>query len=154
VREVVVRRTAPSDADRRRLVGLRRAWAEEDAGGAIDDPGYEDRAVAWIEANESTRTSWLAEADGAPIGMLVLVTLERMPQPGAPPSAWGYLHHFFVVPEHRNHGVGQELMAAAVAEAERRGWPHLLLNPRPRSMPFYERWGFEPAGAWFARRSE
>ena len=42
---------------------------------------------------------------------------------------------------------------AAVAEAERRGWPHLLLNPRPRSLPFYERWDFEPASAWLARRS-
>jgi GNAT superfamily N-acetyltransferase len=152
VGEVTVRRAARSDGDRRRLAAVRRAWAQEDVGGPIDDPGYEDRAAAWVEANERTRTAWLAELDGEPIGMLVLVTVERMPEPGKPPSAWGYVHHLVVLPGHRDAGVGQRLMAAAVAEAEARGWAHLLLNPRSRSLPFYERWGFEPAREWLARR--
>lgn len=151
--EVTIRQAERTDADRRKLAAVRRAWAEEDAGGPIDDPGYEDRAAAWVEANEPTRTAWLAEIDGEPVGMLVLVTLERMPEPGEPVSAWGYVHHFVVVPGHRDAGIGQRLMAEAVAAAEARGWPHLLLNPRTRSVPFYERWGFEPAGEWLARRA-
>lgn len=150
---VTIRRAERNEADRRRLAAVRRAWAEEDAAGPIDDPGYEARAVAWVEANEGTRTAWLAELDGEPVGMLVLVTVERMPEPRTPPSAWGYVHHLVVLPEHRDRGVGGRLLAAAIAEAEARGWPHLLLNPRPRSLPFYGRRGFEPAGDWLARRS-
>lgn len=150
--DLTVRRVEASDDDRRRLAAVRRAWSEEDAGGPIDDPGYEDRAVAWIAANESHRLSWLAEVGGEPVGMLTMVVVERMPQPGAADSGWGYVHHFVVVPSHRDRGIGHRLMTAAVAEAEARGWPHLLLNPRERSLSFYARWGFEPAGAWLARR--
>ena len=152
VGEVTIRLAERTDEDRRRLAAVRRAWAEEDAGGPLEDDGYEERAAAWVAANEDTRTAWLAEIDGVPVGMLILVSIQRMPEPGTPDSGWGYVHHLVVLPEHRDAGVGQRLMAEAVAEAEARGWPHLLLNPRPRSLPFYERWGFEPAGEWLARR--
>ena len=147
-----IRRAERTDADRRRLAAVRRAWAEEDAGRPLEDPGYEERAAAWVAANEHTRIAWLAELDDRPVGMLILVSVERMPEPAAPVSAWGYVHHFVVLAEHRAAGIGRQLMAAALAEADARGWPHLLLNPRPRSLPFYERWGFEPAGEWLARR--
>lgn len=151
VGDATIRRAGPTDDDRRRLARVRRAWAEEDAGRPIDDPGYEDRAVAWVAANEPHRIAWLAEVDDEPVAMLMMVIVERMPQPGTPDSTWGYVHHLVVTPDHRNAGLGAQLLAAAVEEAERRGWPHLLLHPRPRSVPFYERHGFEPAGAWLAR---
>lgn len=143
VGSVAIRTAGATERDRRRLAALRRAWAEEDAGGPIDDAGYEDRAIAWVAAHEGTRLAWLAEIDGAPVGMLVLVSVERMPRPGRLGSGWGYVHHF-----------GHQLMAAAVEEADARGWPHLLLDPRPSSVPFYRRWGFTPAEAWLARHRQ
>lgn len=140
--DVVVRPAGDDDADRLALARLRRAWDEEDAGGPIDDPGYEARAVAWLEANRSHRLAWLAELDGEPVGFLTVVIVDRMPQPGRPDSGWGYVHHFFVVPAHRSAGIGAALLAAAVADARRRGWKQLVLHPRPRSRRFYERHGF------------
>ena len=76
-----MRRAEQTDRDRRALAAVRRMWREEDAGGPVDDPGYEDRAVAWIEANASHRIGWLAEVDGRPVGMLTVIIVERMPQP-------------------------------------------------------------------------
>jgi GNAT superfamily N-acetyltransferase len=134
-----------TDADRRALAAIRRWWREEDLGGPIDDPGYEDRAVAWLEANASHRLGWLAELDGEPVGMLTMIIADRMPTPGEPPSGWGYVHHFVVDPSHRSQGIGKALMDAAVEEGRRRGWSQLLLHPRERSVPFYEREGFGPS---------
>jgi GNAT superfamily N-acetyltransferase len=141
----VIRRAAGTDADRRALASVRRRWAEEDAGGPIEDPGYEDRAVAWLEANESHRIGWVAEVDGDVVGILTMVIVERMPQPGIPTNGWGYVHHFVVDPDRRGEGIGAELMDAAVGEAQARGWSQLVLHPRERSVPFYEREGFEAA---------
>lgn len=142
---VDVRRTTPTATDRLALAGLRRRWEEEDHGAPIDDPDFEARAVAWIADNDSHRLCWLAELAGHPVGMLTMVIVERMPHPGRPDSGWGYVHHLYVVPEHRDVGVGAQLLDAAIAEARSRGWGQLVLHPRPRSVPFYERAGFVPA---------
>ena len=152
VGEITVRRARDDDGDRRALAGLRRQWDEEDAGTAIEDPGFEDRAVAWLATNWSHRLAWLAELDGVPVGLVTVVILDRMPQPGRPDSGWGYVHHFFVGPDHRSTGIGAQLMAAAITEAESRNWKQLILHPRPRSRPFYERAGFEPADHLLVRR--
>lgn len=141
----VIRQATGSDADRRAMATVRRLWAEEDAGEPIPDPGHEARAMAWIDANASHRVAWLAEVDGIVVGMLTIVVVERMPQPGIPTNGWGYVHHFVVDPAHRDTGIGSALMDAAVADARRRGWSQLVLHPRERSIPFYERHGFAPA---------
>lgn len=149
VAQTQVRSCASSPADRAALAALRRRWSEEDAGSPIEDPGFEERAAAWIEANESHRLAWLAEDGGQPVGFVTAIVVERMPTPGSPDSGWGYVHHLFVVPERRSSGVGARLLAAVVAEARARGWEQLLLRPRPRSRPFYERAGFIAGGDRF-----
>jgi GNAT superfamily N-acetyltransferase len=143
--DVVIRRAEATDADRRALAAVRRRWTEEDEGAPIDDPDFEARAAEWIAANESHRIGWLAEVGGEAVGMLTVIIAERMPQPGRPPSGWGYVHHLVVDVAQRGRGVGAALMDAAVAEASARGWSQLLLHPRPRSVPFYERAGFVTA---------
>jgi GNAT superfamily N-acetyltransferase len=134
-----------TDADRRTMAGIRRRWREEDLGGPVDDPGFEDRAAAWIEANASHRLGWLAELDGEAVGMLTMIIVERMPIPGVGLEGWGYVHHFVVDPAHRNQGIGKALMDAAAEEGRARGWRQLVLHPRERSVPFYLREGFEPS---------
>jgi GNAT superfamily N-acetyltransferase len=155
VHDVVVRRigdgTHDLDGDRRAVAILRRRWSEEDAGGPIDDPGYEDRAAGWIEAHQSHRLLWLAEREGRPIGFVTAVPLDRLPQPGTGPTSWAYVHHLFVVAEQRDLGVGRLLLDAVVAEGEVLGWERLLLHPRDRSRPFYERAGFVTADRWLVR---
>ncbi|WP_369981204.1 GNAT family N-acetyltransferase [Xanthomonas bundabergensis] len=52
-----------------------------------------------------------------------------------------------VLPAWRGRGVGSALLAALVAEAQRRHWPRLRLQAPPAAMDFYARHGFLPVGA-------
>lgn len=128
------------------LAGLRRAWNEEQADGPVDGDGFDAAFRAWWEAERSTRTFFLVLLDGAPVGMANVKRYERMPVAGRDAGHWGYVGNVFVLPDHRNGGVGQVLMDEILAWAGREGMAHLRLAPSPRSVTFYERLGYT-AGA-------
>ncbi|GAA2994860.1 GNAT family N-acetyltransferase [Actinokineospora diospyrosa] len=136
-----------TDADIASVAALRLRAAEEDAedaGEPITDPGYTDRFTEWWHAEKSHRRFWIAET-GHPIGFCCLVLVTRMPKAGQPAGAWGYLSNFFVLPEHRDAGVGAALMSALLKYAEDLGCPRVVLTPSERAVPFYRRAGFSPA---------
>jgi len=132
------------DDDLGALTRLRRTWTEENEGEPIADPEFEASFEAWWEAERSTRTYFLAELDGVPIGMANVKRYERMPVPGRPSGHWGYVGNVFVLLEHRNDGVGAALMHALQEWAWSEGLAHLRLAPSPRSAPFYDRLGYVP----------
>jgi len=137
------------------LAALRRAWTEEERG-PVDDDGYEDAFAAWSAQEEHQRVTWLAEVDGAAVGMLNLLVFTRMPRPrpaaGPPPrSRWGYVANVYVAPGHRDAGVGRLLLDAVVAHADAHGFARLVLSPSERSVPFYGRAGFVPATSLMVR---
>ena len=115
------------------------------AGQAIDDPGFEERFEDWAAAEAGHRCWFLIEDDGVAVGMASLIVMRRMPRPGLPDSRWGYVHQVFVLDAYRGQGVGSVLMEAVIAASRAEGLAQLVLNPTPRSRPFYERLGFEPA---------
>lgn len=60
------------------------------------------------------------------------------------------LGHLFVRPEHRGHGLGRRLIAAAVDEARRQQCGRLVVGTRPdntEAQAIYRGLGFEPAAA-------
>jgi GNAT superfamily N-acetyltransferase len=131
------------DADVGALVALRRAWNEENAGGPIDDAGFDARFRQWLADESATRTFFLVHVDGAPVGMANVKRYTRMPVAGRESAGeWGYVGNVFVLAEHRNGGVGEVLMDELVAWAGREGLVHLRLAPSPRSTSFYARLGF------------
>lgn len=135
---------------------LRRTWAEEEAGAALPDAGFEESFAEWFDREAAQRHSWLAECDGDAVGMLNLTVFTRMPRPhhGSEPRAgdqWGYLANVYVVPAHRDRGTGGRLLDAAVAHADAHRFARLVLNPSERSVPFYARAGFAPASALMFR---
>ncbi|MGH1562361.1 N-acetyltransferase family protein [Mumia sp. DW29H23] len=134
-----VRRAGAVDAPA--LADLRVRWTEE-LRGAVDDPTFAERFDAWFARESDRRVAWLAEADGAPVGMLNVMLFERMPRPGAPTSHWGYVANVYVVPERRDAGVGGRLMAAVTAFADETDLVRLVLSPTARSVSLYERAGF------------
>jgi GNAT superfamily N-acetyltransferase len=132
------------DGDLGALTRLRRAWTEENAGAPIDDAGFDAAFAAWCDAERATRTFFLVEVDGVAVGMANVKRYERMPVPGRPSGGcWGYVGNVFVQPEHRSDGVGAALMQALQAWAWSAGMEHLRLAPSPRSIPFYDRLGYE-----------
>ena len=127
------------------LAGLRRAWNEENAGGPIDDPGFEARFGAWVAAERATRTFFLVYLGDAPVGMANVKRYDRMPVAGRSSAGrWGYVGNVFVLAEHRNASIGQALMDELIAWAGQQGLVHLRLAPSPLSQSFYERLGFVP----------
>jgi len=127
------------------LAELRRRWNEERYDEPIDDPGFEAEFHAWWDAERDTRTFFIVELDGAAVGMANVKRYTRMPAAGQRRAgAWGYVGNVFVLPEHRNAGVGQVLMEHLTSWAGDLGLAHLRLAPSPRSVSFYERLGFLP----------
>lgn len=139
---VRIRRADQSDAPA--LARLRRYWAEED-GATTVEPDFERRFATWFAGQQGTRAAFVAERDGDVIGMMHLAVFERMPRPGRPDTRWGYLSNAFVLPAHRDGGVGATLVDAVLAHARASGCVRVVLSPSERAVPFYRRAGFGPA---------
>jgi GNAT superfamily N-acetyltransferase len=136
-----------TDDDIAAIRRLRVAWAEEDRGRTVADDEFVEPFAEWWRAERGHRRFWLWETDdGEPVGMVSVVTMRRMPWPGADVPSWGYVHQMFVLPPHRDGGVGSALLRAVVTACRDEGFEQLVLHPRERSVPFYERLGFAPAG--------
>jgi GNAT superfamily N-acetyltransferase len=125
------------------LAGLRRSWTVEQHG-PVEDDGFEVRFLDWYEGEFDRRVSWLAEVDGAPVGMMNLAVCDRMPQPGRDAGTWGYLANAFVLAAYRGRGIGSLLLRALLAHADGEGYVRVVLRPSQRALPFYERLGFRP----------
>jgi GNAT superfamily N-acetyltransferase len=146
--DAVIRRA--DDSDLSAITRLRREWTQEQEG-ELADPGFDERLAAWFLRESERRIVWLAEVDGRPVGMMNLAVFERMPRPGRPPSCWGYLGNAFVLSAYRDRGIGAQLIDAVLGYADGNGFVRLVLSPTCRSVPFYERAGFGPAGALMLR---
>ena len=141
----------PADVgDLAALTDLRHRWGTER--GAAEDAGFADRFHDWFEMDSPRRRFWLAERDSDAIGMVHLLTFERMPTPGRDAGRWVYLGNMFVVADHRNRGVGRQLLDALLVHAESEGLVRVVLSPSDRSVPFYRRAGFGDAGELLVRR--
>lgn len=132
------------------LATLRKAWAAEQH--APSDPGFEATFREWYGTEVRRRFFWLATLAGEPVGMVNLVIFDRMPTPGRPAGAWGYLGNMYVRAEHRNAGIGTLLLDALLAHADSLGLERVVLNPTERSIPFYARHEFGPATELMLRR--
>lgn len=138
----VVRVATTGDVDT--LASLRRAATEEEAG-PVTDAAFTERFHDWYRREKDRRVFWVAAVDGRPIGMANLVVFRRMPRPGSDSGGWGYLGNAYVMAEHRNQGIGRQLVAAIVDYADTEGLERIVLNPTQRSVPLYHRSGFRPA---------
>jgi GNAT superfamily N-acetyltransferase len=78
------------------------------------------------------------------VGCVWVQFVERVPHPnlrrGERPIA--YVTNMYVEPAFRDHGLGRELLDAAVGCARRRGASGGILWPSERSVRFYRRAGF------------
>ncbi|TNC46729.1 GNAT family N-acetyltransferase [Mumia zhuanghuii] len=129
-------------ADTSSLAELRVRWTEE-LDGPTDDPSFLDRFEAWFARESAHRVTWLAETgEGSPVGMLNVMLFERMPRPGRATGRWGYVANVYVVPPHRDAGVGGRMMEALTSYADESGLVRLVLSPTARSVSLYERAGF------------
>ena len=130
-----------TEADIADLAALRAEWTAEQHGGAADDVEFEAAFGHWVDA-EQHRAFFIARLDGAAIGMVNLLRIDRMPAPGRDPGSWGYLNNMFVRREHRDAGVGAAMLRALLDHARTLELRHVILNPSERATGLYRRHGF------------
>ncbi|MDM7991076.1 GNAT family N-acetyltransferase [Arthrobacter sp. zg-Y877] len=139
----LIREATPLDVPA--LARLRAVWAAEAGGDSPVDAGFVKEFSLWLAANPRTFFVAEAEAGGPLIGMLNLSIFERMPKPGKPASLWTYVANAYVLPPHRNSGVGSALLTAALEYSRGIGAARVVTSPSPASKNFYVRNGFEAA---------
>ncbi len=116
-----------------------------------DDPAFDAASKArfiqqfttWIDtAPDKNFAHWVAEQDGELIGVISVRIIHKLPSPEDLDGRFGYLTNTYVLPEHRNAGVGTALLAAVKNWAVGEGLELLVVWPSHRSYPFYERGGY------------
>jgi GNAT superfamily N-acetyltransferase len=111
----------------------------------VDLPQTEARLRDFLESGRYA--VYVAECDGACVGFAALCESHALYAEGT----FGIVQEFYVAPDVRSAGVGQQLIDAAVAHGRRAGWTRLELCTPPlpefdRALQFYERNGFEVTG--------
>ncbi|MFJ2598580.1 GNAT family N-acetyltransferase [Streptomyces erythrochromogenes] len=111
--EPVVRAARPADA--RALAELRWTFKQEDFAGRVPTPARDvEEAERWIRdrLGDGRWLARVAESEGRIRGHVFLCPVERMPEPYEDNDPVGYVPNFFVMPSHRNKGVGSALLTA------------------------------------------
>jgi len=141
-----VRRASPADSTS--LAELRWAWrAVERSEAGLSRPEFVTEFHRWFESHSATHAAFLAVAGTVPIGMAWLATIDRVPGPGVWTRLAGHLQSVYVLPEHRNGGIGAALVTAVLREAKERGFDYVVVHPSERSFPLYRRHGFRETQA-------
>jgi GNAT superfamily N-acetyltransferase len=120
-------------------------YAEQNGDHAEPFEAYVERFARFAGsalASEDWR-AWVARTDDGLVGAMWLHTVHRVPVPGMRDGPIGYLTNVYVVPEHRNAGLGAQMLDRVDAWCRQRRFSLVIVWPTERSRPFYRRGGFD-----------
>lgn len=145
---VTVRRGSAEDAPA--LARLRWRWAVEERNAApgIGRDAFVDFFTHWVLDHQATHLPFVVEVDWALAGMAWLMLADRVPAPGLLDRRFGDVQSVYVVPGHRNAGVGAALMAAVLKEARDRELVFVIVHSSERAVTMYQRAGFDHEPTW------
>jgi GNAT superfamily N-acetyltransferase len=128
------------------LVALRYQWRTVELGEVgLSPPEFEARFREWYVDHRESHLGYLASVGDVKVGGAWLVIVDRVPGPGSFVRRAGMVQSVYVLPEHRNRGVGSDLMDTLSSEARSMGLDYLIVHPSIESFPFYRRLGFAAA---------
>jgi GNAT superfamily N-acetyltransferase len=87
--------------------------------------------------------AWVARTDHGLIGAMWLHTVHRVPVPGKRAGPIGYLTNVYIAPEHRNAGLGAQMLDRVKTWCGERDFSLVIVWPTERSRSFYRRGGFD-----------
>ncbi|MGH3966327.1 MAG: GNAT family N-acetyltransferase [Pseudonocardiaceae bacterium] len=96
---------------------------------------------------------WVAVADPPGVdvvGHVYAARIDKLPNPVDEPESHLYISNLYVRPDHRGHGLGGQLLTAALESAT--SVDAAILWGRPRAARLYRRHGFVPSSEILERR--
>ena len=132
--------------DIQELARLRWELYSEQEGDLAESPdAYRERFATFARsalASDEWR-SWVAREGGRLVAAVWLHTVLRVPVPAKRAGPIGYLTNVYVAPEHRNAGLGAQLLDRVRSWCGDQGFSLVIVWPTERSRPFYRRGGFD-----------
>lgn len=141
VSDLVVRRAGEADA---LAVAALRLQSDRERG-AGPEPGFLDRFAAAWTGELSRRPTWLAEDEGRPVGVLVLLVTDELPRVGGGRERWAEVSLLFVSAGFRGAGIGCRLLEEMLGWARSNGVGGVRVSADAASAPRWERAGFAAA---------
>ena len=122
-------------------------WALRTDDSEQDDPVTKKQFmhdfVAWMIATPLTDlVHWVAEQDDQIIGVVSVRVVPMMPSPENLNDRFGYVTNTYVLPQHRNKGIGTSLLSEVRTWALREKLELLVVWPSDRAYALYERAGY------------
>lgn len=131
------------------MADLRWQWRADEAGETHRDrQAWTDAFVQWLHDHSDSHLGVVALDDQRLIGEGWLAFVDRVPTVATTDGAAvglrrsGYLQAVYVAPDHRDSGVGSQIVDLLVAEARAADLSYLSVHPSERSFPLYRRAGF------------
>lgn len=149
-----IKRAGIEDAEQ--LARLRFDFRTERLTAVENRSEFLDRCRSWMETRllpTSAWHCWTAALGPDLIGTLWMQLIEKLPNPGEEEELHGYVSSVYVIPPHRNAGIGGALIDACLMECERAGVDSVFLWSTPGSRPLYQRKGFAARDDLLDRRS-
>jgi len=118
-------------------------YAEQDGPPAETPDAYRERFARFAESalTSDEWRSWVARDGDRLVAAMWVRTVSRVPVPGKRAGPIGYLTNVYVAPEHRNAGLGAEMLDRVKAWCAEAGCSLVIVWPTERSRSFYRRGG-------------
>jgi GNAT superfamily N-acetyltransferase len=132
--------------DAAELARLRwKLYAEQEGARGETPDAYRERFTRFAGSalTSDAWRSWVARDGDRLVAAMWLQTVPRVPVPGKRAGPIGYLTNVYVAPEHRNAGLGAQMLDRVKAWCSEQGFSLVIVWPTERSRPFYRRGGFD-----------
>jgi len=134
------------DHELEQTVRLRWLWnvVEREQPSALGEAAFVQQAAEWARAHSTTHLAHIAvTAAGEIIGMAWLALTPRVATTESFERVSADLQSCYVLPSHRQRGIGGALVQAVLATARERGAEHVTVHTSADSIGMYARNGFE-----------
>lgn len=139
-----LRVVSPTECQLVTVAGLRFDWAVGNGHVPIGDKrAFTDAFLRWTsDHGDSHQCLVVVDVDDKVVGFGFLALTRRVPVPHRNERRSGDIQAVYIAPEHRNSGIGGQLLEALIEIAHRRGVEHLTVHSSQQAVTAYQRAGF------------